>query len=49
MIQPGVVGQWSLKDILVHLTLWEAELVTLLFQARQGQKPSHEIDAEPIQ
>ncbi|MGA2821442.1 MAG: ClbS/DfsB family four-helix bundle protein [Anaerolineales bacterium] len=40
MIQPGVVGQWSLKDILVHLTLWEAELVTLLFQARQGQKPS---------
>lgn len=40
MIQPGVVGPWSLKDILVDLTLREAELVTLLFQARQGQKPS---------
>jgi hypothetical protein len=40
MLEPGVVGDWSVKDILVHLSLWEAELVTLLWQARQGRKPT---------
>ena len=48
--QPGVVGDWSIKDILVHLSRWEAELVHLLFQAHQGQKPTsthftqHDVD-----
>lgn len=40
LLIPGVVGEWSLKDILVHLTRWEAELVKLLWQAKQGQKPT---------
>lgn len=40
MGQPGVVGEWSVKDILVHLTRWEAELVKLLWQAAQGVKPT---------
>jgi len=40
MVEPGVIGDWSVKDILVHLSLWEAELVTLLWQARQGRKPT---------
>jgi hypothetical protein len=40
MLSPDVVGEWSIKDILVHLSLWEAELVTLLWQARQGRKPT---------
>ena len=40
MLEPGVVGDWSVKDVLVHLSLWEAELVTLLWQARQGRKPA---------
>lgn len=40
MNEPGVIGEWSVKDILVHLSLWEAELVTLLWQARQGRKPT---------
>jgi hypothetical protein len=38
--QPGVVGGWSIKDLLVHLTRWEAELVKLLWQAKQGKFPS---------
>ncbi len=38
--QPGVVGEWSIKDLMVHLSLWEAELIKLLWQARQGQKPT---------
>ena len=40
LLQPGVVGEWSIKDILVHLTRWEAELVKLLWQARQAKSPS---------
>ena len=31
---------WSVKDILAHLTRWEAELVKLLWQLRQGMQPS---------
>jgi hypothetical protein len=38
--EPGVVGEWSVKDILCHLSAWEAELVKLLWQAKQGQNPS---------
>jgi hypothetical protein len=38
--QPGVVGAWSVKDIMFHLTLWEAELVKLLWQAAQGTQPT---------
>lgn len=37
-LQPGVVGEWSVKDILVHLTRWEAELVKLLWEVKQSQK-----------
>jgi len=40
MESPGVLEQWSLKDLLVHLTRWEAELVKLLWQAKQGIQPT---------
>ncbi len=39
MQEAGVVGQWSLRDVLAHLNRWEAELVRLLFQLKQGQAP----------
>ena len=39
LLQPGVVGEWSIRDLLVHLTLWEAELVTVLYYVKQGRKP----------
>lgn len=38
--QPGVVGDWSIKDILAHLSRWEGELIKLLWQARNGQRPT---------
>jgi hypothetical protein len=38
--EQGVVGDWSVKDIMFHLTLWEAELVKLLWQAAQGAQPT---------
>lgn len=39
MEESGVIDDWSVKDILTHVTAWEAELVTWLAQARQGKKP----------
>ncbi len=40
LLAPGIVGDWSVKDLLFHITMWEAELVKLLWQAAQGLQPS---------
>jgi hypothetical protein len=40
MVEAGVVGPWSVKDTLAHLSRWEAELVKILWQAKQGQRPT---------
>lgn len=39
LAQPGVVGEWSVKDVLAHLTACEVEMVTNLSKARRGQTP----------
>ena len=39
-VEGGVVGEWSVKDILAHLSRWEAELIALLYQAGLGRKPT---------
>jgi hypothetical protein len=33
-------GDWTLKDLLAHLVMWEAETIKLLFQAHQGMTPT---------
>lgn len=40
MMEPGVNGEWTVKDIMYHISLWEAELVTLLWQAAKGNTPT---------
>lgn len=40
LMQPGVVGRWSVADLLSILTAWEAELVTGLMQLKQGRTPA---------
>ncbi len=40
LTQPGAWGDWSIKDLLSHLSHWEAELVRLLWQVKQGQVPN---------
>jgi len=41
MLEPGVIGNWSIKDILNHLSMWEGQLITLLFQVtREMEKPT---------
>lgn len=44
--QPATLGEWSVKDTLLHLSRWEAELVKLLFQVRQGVEPQSPIFAD---
>jgi hypothetical protein len=34
MLRPGVVGVWSVKDVLAHIAAWESELVTALNKAQ---------------
>jgi uncharacterized protein (TIGR03083 family) len=38
--RPGCVGEWSVKDVLIHISRWEAELVKMLWQIKQGQRPT---------
>lgn len=39
MLQPGVVGDWSVKDVLAHVAAWQSRLVRLLFQLSRHQRP----------
>jgi len=40
LVEPGVMGDWSIKDLLSHLTAWEAEAVTRLAKMKAGKKIS---------
>ena len=40
LLEAGVVGDWSIKDILFHLTMWEAETIKLLWQISQETPPT---------
>lgn len=35
--EPGVMDDWTLKDILAHISRWEGLCVTMLWKLRQGQ------------
>ena len=37
--EPGVMGDWSVKDILAHVTTWEAEALKYLPLILQGRRP----------
>jgi len=43
MEMPGVMGAWSVKDILAHIAVWQSRLVRLLFQLARQQKPQWDI------
>ena len=44
MDQPGVIGEWSIKDVLAHLADWEAHMPVWVNAARQGDRVA-EIEA----
>jgi len=39
MHQPGVVGEWSIKDVLAHIAACQTLLITTLFKAEKGVTP----------
>lgn len=39
MVQPGVTGEWSVKDIIAHVTTWEEEALKSLPLLIQGLRP----------
>lgn len=39
LTQPGVTGDWSVKDILGHVTAWEEEALHHLPRIREGKRP----------
>ncbi len=39
MVRPGVTGEWSVKDILVHLVSWEQQLLAWFQSIARGEIP----------
>jgi hypothetical protein len=39
LTEPGVVGDWSAKDVLAHVTTWEEEALKYLPLINQGRRP----------
>ena len=39
LVEPGVAGDWSVKDLLAHVTTWEAEALKYLPVIIEGGRP----------
>lgn len=39
MLEPGVTGAWSIRDIIAHVTWWEEEALTHLPLILAGRRP----------
>ena len=39
MTEPGVAGQWSVKDILSHVAAWDRETTRVVLQILRGDEP----------
>jgi hypothetical protein len=40
MTKTGVIGDWSIKDILAHITAWQDRLLAWLHAARHNEEPT---------
>ncbi len=39
LLEPGVTGNWSVRDIIAHVTSWEEEALTHLPHVHAGRRP----------
>jgi hypothetical protein len=39
LLRPGVIGNWSVRDIIVHVTTWEEEALKHLPAVLSGRRP----------
>jgi len=40
MTTSGVIGDWSIKDILAHMSAWQQRLLAWLYAARHNEEPT---------
>ena len=40
LLEPGVTGRWSVRDIIAHVTWWEEEALKHLPLVREGGRPT---------
>ena len=40
LLEPGVTGRWSVRDIIAHVTWWEEEALKHLPVVREGGRPT---------
>lgn len=45
LLEKGAAGDWSIKDLLAHLAVWESELITALMRLDQGKKPTRLLES----
>jgi uncharacterized protein (TIGR03083 family) len=46
MTAPGAMGEWSVKDILGHISMWESRLVTILYAIERDATPPQAIHTQ---
>jgi hypothetical protein len=39
LVEPGVIGDWAVKDIIAHITTWEEEALKYLPVIVEGRRP----------
>jgi hypothetical protein len=42
ILELGAAGEWSMRDVMQHLSIWEAETIQLIVHYRRGQRPPSE-------
>ncbi|MEX0788990.1 MAG: DinB family protein [Anaerolineales bacterium] len=42
ILEPGVAAAWSVRDVMQHLSIWEAETIQLMIHYRRGHRPPSE-------
>ena len=47
MEEPGVVGEWSVKDVMGHIAYWEAQAMENIHRRAAGE-PAREVDWQAI-
>ncbi len=48
IVQPDTVGEWSVKDIMAHITFWEGRLIHQIGLIERGETPPETDDFESI-
>ncbi|MEM7030637.1 MAG: ClbS/DfsB family four-helix bundle protein [Chloroflexota bacterium] len=48
MMQSGVEGDWSVKDVVGHIAIWQKRMMDWVLEARQGDVPQQDISPEEL-